>query len=89
MRVINEEMKKIFGFNGPQFSDIKIVGYCHRCLHVESMQARDYEKKICRKCLKKDAVLIKLGWLDTKGMKCGMYLDNYSTLVPMLWKDYK
>lgn len=88
MRVINKEMEKIFGFNGPQFSNIEIVGQCHRCSHTESMQVRNYGKKICRKCLKEDAVLIKLSWLDSKGMKYAMYLDNYSIVVPMLWTEY-
>ena len=89
MRIKNEKMVEIFGFNGPQFSKVEIIGRCHRCSHTEAIQARDYEKKICKKCLKKDAVVIKLAWLDTKGMEYAMYLDNYSTVVPMLWKDYK
>ena len=81
-------MEEIFGFGGPHFSAVEIVGQCHRCERIEKMQARDYDKKICRKCLKEDGVLIKLAWLDSNGMMYASRLSNHNIAVPMLWEDY-
>ena len=88
---VNEKIREIFGFNGPMFSDVEIVGHCHRCNGFGPMRARDFRYRMYKKCMNENGVLIELAWVTRNGMFMGMDIDDAAISkdndLPMLWRD--
>ncbi|MHA1290909.1 MAG: hypothetical protein ACTSPB_26285 [Candidatus Thorarchaeota archaeon] len=90
INILENWLTEIFGFNGPRFSNVRLVGHCHRCDGYGPMLAKDYGHRICKRCMF-DGVRINLAWVTRGGMFMGMDFDLVNILsekdLPMLWKD--